>query len=114
MRRTDPVPWVAGGARHLTEQSLGVDMAMATRAAQALQSHELSSCLEGARVAELAIKLERLISGQPSESTAISVERITRDEIARFTTSNPVDSWDDDDDDEVEVEDGEPPAALPG
>lgn len=76
-------------------------MAMAARAAKALQTHELTSCMEGAKVAELAIKLERLISSQPAEAMTISVEKATRDELARFLTTDANGGWDDEEDDDT-------------
>ena len=48
------------------------------------------------RAAEMVIKLERLIVGEPSERTEVGIEEITRLEVARFLEV-AVDGEDDDD-----------------
>jgi hypothetical protein len=71
-------------------------LAMATRAATAIQTFPLESGMEGIRAAELVIKLERLIAGEPTESRTISVEQVTRDEMSRFLIEEgEVEAWDD-------------------
>ena len=59
-------------------------LAMASRAATAIQTYPLENGMQGVKAAELVIKLERLIAGEPTESRAVSVEQVTRDEIGRF------------------------------
>jgi hypothetical protein len=59
-------------------------LAMASRAATAIQTFPLENGMQGVKAAELVIKLERLIAGEPTESRAVSVEQVTRDEIGRF------------------------------
>ena len=72
-------------------------LAMASRAAKAIQEHTLDSCMDGIKAAEVAIKLERLIAGESSENTSVSIEKLTRDEMARFLTTDEQDDWGDDD-----------------
>ncbi len=71
--------------------------AMNARALTALKQYPLSSGMEAMRAAELAIKLERLIVGEPSERTEVSVEEITKREIQELLVH-------DDGDDDAEVE----------
>ena len=58
--------------------------AMNARALSALQQFPLNSGMEAMRAAEMVIKLERLIVGEPSERTEVGIEEITRLEVARF------------------------------
>jgi hypothetical protein len=80
--------------------------AMASRVASALQQYALTTGAEAFKGAETVIKLERLLAGEPSETNSLIIERVTRDEMARFLTSEPESDseWeardDDDDDDE--------------
>jgi protein-tyrosine-phosphatase len=62
-------------------------LAVASRAAQALQRYELRSAMEAVRAAEVAVKLERLLLGESTESKSISVEQASRDEVSRFLVS---------------------------
>lgn len=55
--------------------------AMSSRALSALKQYPLTSGMDAMRSAELVIKLERLVVGEPSERTAMSVEETTRREI---------------------------------
>ena len=54
---------------------------MNARAVEALKQYPLSSAMEAMKAAEVVIKLERLIIGEPTERNAMSVEEITREEI---------------------------------
>lgn len=72
--------------------------AMNQRALQALQQYPLNSGMEAMRAAEMAIKLERLIAGEPSERTAVSVEEVTRREINSFLEVAEEEEEDDDGD----------------
>jgi hypothetical protein len=58
--------------------------AMAARAAQALQQHPLTSGMDAIRAAEIAIKLERVIAGEPAERSELTVAETTKREIERF------------------------------
>ncbi len=71
-------------------------MAVAARAAQALQQFELKSAMEAVRAAEVAVKLERLMLGEATETRSISVEQVSRDEIARLLVAgdDASDDWD--------------------
>lgn len=83
-------------AREATDSKLATDLhemsvrhrklllAMASRAATAIQSFPLRTGMEGIKSAELVIKLERLLAGEPTESRTISVESVTRDEMSRY------------------------------
>jgi len=66
------------------ERHLRMLRAMATRGLQALQRHELGSALEGVRAIAEAIKLERVILGEPSEHVGLSVAELTRREVETF------------------------------
>jgi hypothetical protein len=57
---------------------------MAGRALKAMAEHPLASGMEGVRTAEIVIKLERLIAGEPSERTEHTIAEVTRQEIDRF------------------------------
>lgn len=54
--------------------------AMASRAARALQEFPLTSGMEGMKAAALVIKLERLLSGEPTERTSVDIEQLIRRE----------------------------------
>jgi hypothetical protein len=58
--------------------------AMATRAAKALQEYSLSTGMEGMKAAEMVIKLERLLAGEPTERTAMDIEKQIREEHERL------------------------------
>lgn len=75
------------------ERHLRMLRAMATRGLQALQRHELGSAIEGVRAISEAIKLERVILGEPSDHVGMSVTEVTRREIETFlaTSTDPVD-----------------------
>ena len=66
------------------ERHLRMLRAMATRGLQALQRHELTSASEGVRAIVEAIKLERVILGEPAERVGVSVEEMTRREVETF------------------------------
>ncbi len=54
---------------------------MNARAVEALKQYPLSSAMEAMKAAEVVIKLERLIIGEPTERNAMTIEEITREEI---------------------------------
>lgn len=99
--------------RELTDQRLADDLhqmqlrhrkiitAMGARAAKAIAEFPLTTGMEGMRAAEMAIKLERLVSGEPNERTQVSIEEVTRREIERFLVpakGSPADDGEGDDD----------------
>ena len=63
--------------RHLT-----TIRAMQSRAVSALQKYPLTSGMEAMKAAEMAIKLERLVAGESTDNTALTVEEICRREYA--------------------------------
>jgi hypothetical protein len=77
------------------------------RAIEALKKFPLNSANEAVSALEKAIRLERLILGEPSERGELAVAEITRRELDTLLVSED----EDDDDDEAEV-DGEPEAAA--
>jgi hypothetical protein len=79
-----------------TARHLKLLRAMGTRAAQALQQYPLTSGMEAVKAVEVVIKLERLLSGEVSDRTAIAVEDATRDEVQRLLKREPEDGEDDD------------------
>ncbi len=58
--------------------------AMQTRALSALQKYPLATGMEAMRAAEMAIKLERLVAGESTENSAISVEEIIKREYEEW------------------------------
>jgi hypothetical protein len=57
---------------------------LAARAAKAIAEFPLRTAMEGAKAVEIVVKLERLIAGQASEKTHVSVESATRAEFERY------------------------------
>ena len=64
---------------------------MATRVAQAIKEYPLTNCMDAVRAGEILIKMERIIAGQASERTELSVEEITKREIATLLIRNDED-----------------------
>ena len=54
------------------------------KALEALRSMPLSTAMEAVRALDMAIRQERLIRGEPSDRTAISVEEVIRREYERW------------------------------
>lgn len=54
------------------------------KALEALRSMPLESAMEAVRALDMAIRQERLVRGEPSDRTAISVEDVIRREYARW------------------------------
>lgn len=75
--------------------------AMAGRAARAIQEHPLSSGMDGIRAAEMIIKLERLVAGEASDHSQLTVEQITRQEVDRLLVRA-----DDEPDEEAPIDEG--------
>ena len=71
--------------------------AMAVRALTGLKDFPLRSGMEAMRAAELVIKMERIVFGEPDEPGADSLEEITRHEIQTLLV---VDDEEDEEDDE--------------
>jgi hypothetical protein len=68
----------------MRERHLKTLKAMNMRAIQALQSYPLTSGMEAMRAAEMVIKLERLIHGEPTDRSAVSVEETIRHEYENW------------------------------
>lgn len=60
--------------------------AMHARVISALQKYPLNSGMEAMKAAEMVIKMERLIAGEASERTALSIEEVTRRELGSWLT----------------------------
>ncbi len=58
--------------------------AMNARALEALKTYPLRTGWDGIRAAEAAVKLERLIIGEPTDRSAVSVENTIREEYERW------------------------------
>jgi len=54
------------------------------RALSALKQFPLNSGMEAVRASEMAIKLERLIAGEASDRTELTIEEVTKQEMARW------------------------------
>jgi hypothetical protein len=55
-----------------------------SRAAQVIAEKPLRTCLEGVRALELAMKMQMLLAGQPSQRTELVVAATTKAEIDRL------------------------------
>ena len=71
----------------MEDRHLKTVKAMHARALTALKQYPLNSGMEAMRAAEMCIKLERLIMGEASERTEMSVEEITKREMGRWLVS---------------------------
>ncbi len=63
------------------ERHLKTLKAMHARALTALKQYPLSSGMDAMRAAEMVIKLERLVMGEASERTEMSIEEVTKREL---------------------------------
>lgn len=81
--------------------------AMASRAAQAIASFPLTDGMQGIKAAELTVKLERILAGEPSDRTETIIADITRQEMQRFLVPEGTE-----DVYEGEEEDGAAPAPV--
>jgi len=75
------------------------------RAVAALRSYPLTSASEAVRAIDVAVRLERLVAGDPAERTELTVRETTRGEIERLLARDDEpeegdEGGDDDDDDE--------------
>ena len=69
----------------IRERHLKTLRAMNGRALEALKTYPISSGMDAIRAAEAVIKLERLIVGDPTDRSAVSIEEVIRSEFARWT-----------------------------
>jgi len=75
----------------MRSRHLKMARAMGARVISALREYPLGSGMEAMRGAEMVIKLERLIVGEPSDRTAVTVEEVTKRELASWLTDEPDD-----------------------
>lgn len=68
----------------MRDRHLATLKAMHTRALAAIRQYPLTSGMDAMRAAEMAIKLERLVAGEPSDRTAVSLEDTIRREYERW------------------------------
>jgi transposase len=66
------------------ERHLKTLKVMNMRAVEALRSYPLTNGMEAMRAAEMVIKLERLIHGEPTDRNAVSVEDLIKREYAEW------------------------------
>lgn len=59
------------------------------KALEALRGMPIESAMEAVRALDIGIRHERLIRGEPSDRTAISVEDVVRREYSRWMVSEP-------------------------
>jgi hypothetical protein len=79
--------------------------AMASRAAQAIATHALEDGMQGIRAAEITVKLERLMMGEPSDRSEAVIIDVTRQEIRELL--EPVDADQDDDESDADADGAE-------
>ncbi len=68
----------------MNEQHLKILRVVQGKALEALKAMPLSSAMEAVRALEMTIKQERLVRGEPSERTALTVEETIRRELDRW------------------------------
>ena len=75
------------------ERHLKMIRAVASRGLMALQNHQLDDAMQGVKAIEAAIKLERIVMGEPSERVGLSIDELTRREVESFlaTAEEPLD-----------------------
>jgi hypothetical protein len=81
--------------QEMQERHMKLLRGMAVRVAQAIKEYPLTTCMEAIRAGEILIKMERIISGEPSERTELSVEEITKREIETLLRRVDVEGEDD-------------------
>lgn len=72
--------------REMRTRHFKVLKAMTARAIEALQKQPLNSAMEGARVADMAIRLERAMVADALGEPEADVAQITREEVERLLT----------------------------
>lgn len=70
----------------MNERHLRVLRAIQAKALEALKEKPLRTGMDAVRALEVTIRHERLIRGEPSERTEMSVEEATRREVNRWMT----------------------------
>jgi hypothetical protein len=59
---------------------------VAAKGLQALQERNIGSAMDGCRAIEMAIKLERVILGEPGDNNTLTIESVTRRELESLIT----------------------------
>jgi len=70
----------------MNERHLRVLRAIQAKALETLKEKPLRTGMDAVRALELSIRHERVIRGEPSERTQMSVEEVTRREVNRWMT----------------------------
>jgi hypothetical protein len=70
----------------MNERHLRVLRAIQGKALDTLKTQPLRTAMDAVRALELTIRHERLIRGEPSERTEMSVEEVTKREVNRWVT----------------------------
>ena len=68
----------------MNERHLRVLRAIQGKALETLKATPLSNAMDAVRALEMSLKQERLIRGEPSERTELSVEEVTKREMDRW------------------------------
>ena len=72
--------------KEMNERHLRVLRAIQAKALETLREKPLRTGMDAVRALELSIRHERLVRGEPSERTEMSVEEVTRREVNRWMT----------------------------
>ncbi len=87
---------IAAELGDMHERHIKMLKAMAARALMGIKEFPLTSGMEAIRTAELVIKLERIIHGEPTDRGEMSIEEITKREIQTLLLPDDApDEWDD-------------------
>jgi hypothetical protein len=62
------------------------------RGLEALKTYPLTTAMDAVRAIEVGVKQERLIRGEPSDRTAVSVEEVIKREYQRWMKPVPTDN----------------------
>ncbi len=87
----------------MNERHLKVVKAVLGKGLETLKSLPLANAMDAVRTIDMALKQERVIRGEPSERTAMTIAETTRDEIQRLLTVEEVDEDDDEENGEEEA-----------
>ena len=90
----------------MNDRHLKMTQAIQGKALQALREMALDSAMGGVRALDQAIRLERLIRGEPSDRTALGLEEVIRKEVDHWLTDED-DNEDEQDDEAQEEDDGD-------
>ena len=110
---------IEAGARQATDKKLGetieamnqrhlkVMKAVLGKALETLKSLPLTNAMDAVRAIDMSLKQERLIRGEPSERTAMTIAETTREEMRRLLVVEEVDEDDDEENGDEEEADEE-------